>query len=175
MSQESNEPTKICEQPEVRAPGATVIPDPAALAETAQLELGNIDGDKNAQGAPEKEEQKIERDRREESELRKKELINIGLEADIEARKTYANRIYRLIFGWLIAILVVLLLHGFLAKNETTLTFSIWHYGFTKTVHFELSDPVLLALIGGTTASVLGLFVIVANYFFPKRRDPASE
>lgn len=37
---------------------------------------------------------------------------------------------------------------------------------------FELSDTVLLALIGGTTASVLGLFVIVANYLFNTLKPP---
>jgi hypothetical protein len=34
---------------------------------------------------------------------------------------------------------------------------------------FKLSDSVLIALITTTTASVLGLFTIVANYFFKER------
>ena len=36
-------------------------------------------------------------------------------------------------------------------------------------ISFKLSDTVLATLIGSTTASVLGLFAIVANYLFPKR------
>ena len=34
-----------------------------------------------------------------------------------------------------------------------------------------LSDAVILALIGGTTASVLALFTIVANFLFPASED----
>jgi hypothetical protein len=121
-------------------------------------------------GGPKGEEQEIEFDRREELALRKAELENVGLEADIAAREKYANRIYALIVGWLIAILIILLLQGFLVKRQITLNFPlIGHRIFRTAIHFELSAAVLLALIGGTTASVLGLFVIVANYFFPKR------
>jgi hypothetical protein len=42
-------------------------------------------------------------------------------------------------------------------------TFSEW------VVAFELSDTVILGLIGGTTANVVGLFYIVARYLFPRR------
>ena len=41
-------------------------------------------------------------------------------------------------------------------------------HGFSF-IPFELSVAVLTTLIGSTTASVLGLFAIVANYLFPKR------
>lgn len=41
-------------------------------------------------------------------------------------------------------------------------------HGFTA-IPFTLSAAVLSTLIGSTTASVLGLFAIVANYLFPKR------
>ena len=34
---------------------------------------------------------------------------------------------------------------------------------------FALSDAVILAAIGGTTVNVLGIFIIVVNYLFPKR------
>jgi hypothetical protein len=34
---------------------------------------------------------------------------------------------------------------------------------------FNLSDTVILAAIGGTTVNVLGIFVVVVNYLFPKR------
>lgn len=36
-------------------------------------------------------------------------------------------------------------------------------------VAFELSDPVLLTLIGATTANVIGIWLVVANYLYPKR------
>jgi hypothetical protein len=69
----------------------------------------------------------------------------------LEARKTYANKIFCLICAWLTAAGGVLLLTGY-----------HWKTGFT------LSDKVLLMLIGGTTVNVLGIFTIVANFLFPK-------
>lgn len=68
----------------------------------------------------------------------------------MEARKEYANKIFYLIISWLIGMVILLLLSGFGGKSE-------W---------FKMADSVLIALITTTTASVLGLFVIVANYFF---------
>lgn len=34
--------------------------------------------------------------------------------------------------------------------------------------YFKLNSDVMLALIGGTTVNVLGVFTIVANFLFPK-------
>ena len=70
---------------------------------------------------------------------------------DRRQRKDYGARLFRLIVGWLIAVGVIVLLHGFAC------------------VPFKLSGVELTALIGSTTVSVLGLFAIVANYLFPKR------
>lgn len=36
-------------------------------------------------------------------------------------------------------------------------------------LEFNLSIGVMLMLIGTTTISVIGIFIIVANYLFPKR------
>ena len=57
---------------------------------------------------------------------------------------------------WLLGIAAFLLLDGF------------WSAYNSKPF---LSDAVILALIGGTTASVLGLFTIVANYLFPQAKS----
>jgi hypothetical protein len=95
----------------------------------------------------------------------KKSLDNARLRADVERllqqnedlvqdrnqRKKYATRLFRLIVGWLIVSVAIVLLHGF------------------PSIPFKLSGTVLVTLIGSTTASVLGLFAIVANYLFPKR------
>lgn len=70
---------------------------------------------------------------------------------DRDQRRTYANRLFWLIAVWLVVIGLIVLLHGF------------------SHVPFTLSGAVLTTLIGSTTASVLGLFAIVANYLFPKR------
>jgi hypothetical protein len=88
----------------------------------------------------------------------KKSLENARLQAEIDdlvqdrdQRKTYGNRLFWLVVVWLIVIGLILTMHGF------------------SYVPFKLSVAVLTTLIGSTTASVLGLFAIVANYLFPKR------
>ena len=85
-----------------------------------------------------------------EAEAKKLELV--GKRQDIEARKSYANKIFRLVYGWLLAMILLVTLSGF----------------GTRSGWFQLSDATLIALITTTTVSVLGLFTIVANYFFQK-------
>jgi len=63
-------------------------------------------------------------------------------------RKKYANRIFKLIVWWLLFVGGVTVFQG------------IRPFGF------ELSTPVMLALIGGTTTNVLGIFYFVAKYLF---------
>lgn len=70
---------------------------------------------------------------------------------DRDQRKTYSNRLFRLIVCWLMAIGLIVLLDGF------------------SCIPFALSVPVLTTIIGSTTVAVLGLFAIVVNYLFPKR------
>ena len=81
---------------------------------------------------------------------RREDLLNRQLEQDIDERKMYAQLIFVLIVGWIVAILAVVLLQGFSFKG------------------FEISDKVLMTLIGGTTINILGIFIIVANYLFPR-------
>jgi hypothetical protein len=77
----------------------------------------------------------------------------------LAARREYAGKIHRMALGWLVGVGVVLLLAGW----------SAW-------THFVLGEKVLLALIGGTTVNVLGIFAIVANFLFPKGPgDPLVE
>lgn len=82
-------------------------------------------------------------------ELVKHKLELEGIKQDQTQRKEYADRIFCLIKWWLVAILTILVLHGFAEKTG-----------------FKLSDKVLITLIGGTTINVLGIFAIVANYIF---------
>jgi hypothetical protein len=69
---------------------------------------------------------------------------------DIDERKKYAGKIFKLICFWVGGMMVVICL-------------SSWA-GVTG---FRTATPVLLALVGSTTATVLGLFYIVAHYLFP--------
>ena len=79
------------------------------------------------------------------------ELVNRQLEQDITERKKYANRSFWLVVGWIVAIFAIIVLQGFSAKTG-----------------FSISDTVLMTLIGGTTINILGIFIVVANYLFPK-------
>jgi hypothetical protein len=84
-----------------------------------------------------------------------KRLQNVALAQDINLRKDFAWDIFYLIVAWLILVFVVLILQGFAV--------AISHH------EFRLSDSVVLALIGGTTVNVLGIFIIVVRYLFPTR------
>ena len=79
-----------------------------------------------------------------------------NLRQDREQRKRYAERLFKLVVSWLIAIWLTVIFAG--VKFPSWLRWS-----------FELSDSILIALITSTTASVLGLFAIVANYLYPKK------
>lgn len=65
-----------------------------------------------------------------------------------QQRKEYADRIYQLIVWWLMGIGGVLLLQGLSGE-------------------FHLGENVLLALIGGTTANIVGIFYVVVRFLFP--------
>jgi hypothetical protein len=79
-------------------------------------------------------------------------VILEGLKEDLGKREKYANGLYSMMMWWLVGIAVFLLVDG------------VWSAVFTKPF---LSDAVILALIGGTTASVIGLFTVVVSYLFP--------
>jgi hypothetical protein len=74
-----------------------------------------------------------------------------GTVQDIEERKKYAHRSFCLVAVWLFAIGVVIILQGF------------------KIGGFNLEPEVLMALIGGTTTGIVGIFLIVSRYLFPRR------
>ena len=76
-----------------------------------------------------------------------------GLIQDIGERKRYAKRIFYLVSLWLAGVFILLIFQCFLSP---------WHV-------FALSDNVLMAAIGGTTINVIGIFVVVARYLFPRR------
>ncbi|RYX81434.1 hypothetical protein EON73_04830 [bacterium] len=78
--------------------------------------------------------------------LRGQKLKNDITEDDKNERKVYTNLIFTLVSMWLMLILVIVVAIG---------------KGFLK-----YSDSVIIALIATTTANVIGLFVIVANYLY---------
>lgn len=70
---------------------------------------------------------------------------------DTGERKKYAKRIFGLTCAWVVGIYALLLLQGF------------------RPFGFKLSDNVILAAIGSTTANIIGVFLIVTRYFFPRK------
>ena len=76
------------------------------------------------------------------------------LEQNIAERKKYANRIFYLVCSWLCFVGALVLLNGV----QDWFTF----------IPFHLSDAVLIALITTTTINVIGVFLFVVRYLFPK-------
>jgi hypothetical protein len=73
-------------------------------------------------------------------------------------RLAYTGKIYGLVVGWLVCVLLCVACSGFSYKG------------------FRLSDSVLLAFITSTTVTVVGLFVLVAKWMYPTAdRPPTAE
>lgn len=118
-----------------------------SLAEKLQEQSAAADPAKNRlQVEYEKQTLEVERLRIDNEEARKKHAEGHDLH---DTRKEYAGRLFWLIVGWLIVVVVFVLLTGF-------------HLG-----GFTLSEKVLIAFITSTTVSVLGLFIVAAKWLFP--------
>ena len=72
-----------------------------------------------------------------------------SLITDIDQRKTYAGKIFWLVIVWLSAVGLILLLHMYRCWN----------------MH-PLPDGVLIALVAGSTVSVVGILASVIAYVF---------
>ena len=72
-------------------------------------------------------------------------------EYDNESRREFSRNIFAVVVVWMFLVFMVVVQCA-LGK---------WH----------LPDPVLIALITTTTANVIGIFIIVANYFFNKEKS----
>lgn len=66
-----------------------------------------------------------------------------------DLRVSYTGRIFWLVVGWLVGVVLCVMLAGF----------GGWG--------FRLSDAVLVAFITSTTVNVVGLFVLVAKWMYP--------
>jgi hypothetical protein len=95
--------------------------------------------------------------------LEKKKTELKSLSQDIEARKKYAKGTFVLICVWLGFVFYVILAQGFKTGFPGFLE------GFLGQAAFELSDAIMIALITTTTASVIGILLIVMSYLFPRR------
>ena len=97
------------------------------------------------------------------------------LKQDREERAKYAGKLFRLICAWLASVYLILLCNGIEYEEVYFKEKSSLETEVVYKLDFNLSEPVLLALIGGTTINVLGLFVIVANYLFNSPQPPDKQ
>jgi hypothetical protein len=84
------------------------------------------------------------------TELEKQRLLNRELGENITKRANWAGHVLKLLIGWLVSVIFVVICQGF---------------GIGR---FHLDSSIVIAFIGTTTANVLALGYIVANYLFPK-------
>lgn len=73
------------------------------------------------------------------------------LRQDRELRQEYSSKLFTLVVVWLGLLWLAVFAHGL------------------PVTRFRLDPDVLRLLVASTTASVIGLFAIVANYLFPRR------
>jgi hypothetical protein len=81
---------------------------------------------------------------------------NVAISQDTDERKKYAKRFLYIAWTWVAVIALVLITQGWCAHG-------------CGPMRFQLSDSVLLAAIGSTTANIFGILYVVATYLFPKK------
>lgn len=84
-------------------------------------------------------------------------------------RKEYVPRLFYMIVWWLLAVAAFVFLTGYSADNLNNPDCQI------NCTRFKLSDNVLIAFITTTTATVIGVFVIVAKWLFPSPDDKKEK
>ncbi|MFZ2619502.1 MAG: hypothetical protein WAX89_01370 [Alphaproteobacteria bacterium] len=83
---------------------------------------------------------------------------------DLELKRDLYKNIQKITRGWLFFIAAIICL------NAITLTITeemLWP-AYIPLLSFHISDSVMIAIVGTTTATILGLYYVVANYLFPK-------
>lgn len=78
-------------------------------------------------------------------------LANEAFRQDMHHRARWGSRVFWLLVGWLVAVVIVMAFQG------------LHPWGF------KLDDSVVITFITTTTVNVLSLGYIVANYLFPKK------
>ena len=77
-----------------------------------------------------------------------------SIKQDRKERKIYASKTFDFLCVYMMCVGLLLFMSG------------------STTASFQLSDSVLIVILGTTTTNVLGIFYFVANYLFPKRHKP---
>ncbi len=119
-------------------------------------DLSGISGIDEQQTPPPSPDDKTEKERNRFDRARQEITIQ-GLQQDIREREKYASRIFRLVVCWLSAILLIVIAQGVR-----------WPW-MSQYIGFDLPESVLIALVTTTTASVVGILLIVTRHLFPQR------
>nr|WP_311470217.1 hypothetical protein [uncultured Porphyromonas sp.] len=80
-----------------------------------------------------------------------------SIKQDREERKVYASKTFDFLCIYMMCVGLLLFMSG------------------STTASLQLSDSVLIVILGTTTTNVLGIFYFVANYLFPKRHRNTEQ
>ena len=80
-----------------------------------------------------------------------------SVEQDTSERRKYAGRVYYCSVSWMAGLALIVVMDA--VKWD----------GLCTRFSFDVSEKVMLALMGTTTVSVLGSWYIVMRYLFPKQ------
>lgn len=80
-----------------------------------------------------------------------------SIRQDREERKVYASKTFDFLCVYMMCVGLLLFMSG------------------STTASLQLSDSVLIVILGTTTTNVLGIFYFVANYLFPKRHRTTGQ
>lgn len=76
-------------------------------------------------------------------------------------RRVYTQKLHRLNWGWIIAVGVIVILSGLKTPHFNDPKCEAYCFGF------GMSEPIMIAFITTTMATVIGIFLIVAKWLFP--------
>lgn len=109
---------------------------------------------------------------------RKAKELGLGDYEDyLSKRKEYIPKLYSFMRRWVVWLFIVLIVSAFdppFGNIDAVDAWWLWYPGslLNWLFSFELSDAVIMALVGGTTANVIGLFYVVARYLYPSDKPP---
>lgn len=92
--------------------------------------------------------------------IRRLKNENAEQELNIQLKKDYSGNIFRFMCLWTLLVFIIIFLDSLTyTPIETIIT--------KKDLSFDVSDSVMMTLIGGTTVSVIGLVGFVVKGLFP--------
>lgn len=80
---------------------------------------------------------------------------------DLGIRKKYAGRVWTLSIVHLVAVALLVIADGSSCPE--------WEWAQRACFGFDVATPVMVALLGTTTATIIGLMYIVLRHHFPER------